>query len=422
MDIKIKPNQVAQSDFLSDFTSKECLYLSGFGGGKTWAGARKLLVLHLKNQCPSLALAPTYGDLFRIVVPALQAACDEWQIPYKTYSNGNASKKYPFMEVNGNDIFLLSGDSPERLVGFEVGAIWSDESARLKSSDIPMLDVPTLIRGRLRHPQALIKQIIYTSTPEGTNCFLYKDFVENKTSDRSLYIGSTVHNKALPSDYIKSLKSSYSSKLQDAYLHGQFINASANLQFWAFDRKYVTSDAYVAPNEGRAFIGIDENVSPLSMLYGRYTRDKIWFENEVQIKDNANVLQLTGRYDKDDKRFDLYGDSSINRRNTVGERFIDVFIREMRSRGYVVTDKVNKANFDVFSSAECVNNCFEKNKVRIHPQCKQLIKDLENASYKPGTLDTLKGAADPHLGDVIRYVIFSEYRPSNGYAIGGMRN
>jgi len=33
MQINIKPNQVAQSDFLRDFTSKECLYLSGFGGG-----------------------------------------------------------------------------------------------------------------------------------------------------------------------------------------------------------------------------------------------------------------------------------------------------------------------------------------------------------------------------------------------------
>ena len=33
MPININPNQKAQSDFLNDFTSKECLYLSGFGGG-----------------------------------------------------------------------------------------------------------------------------------------------------------------------------------------------------------------------------------------------------------------------------------------------------------------------------------------------------------------------------------------------------
>jgi hypothetical protein len=150
------------------------------------------------------------------------------------------------------------------------------------------------------------------------------------------------------------------------------------------------------------------------MLYGRYTKDKIWFENEVQIKDNANVLQLSSRYNSSDKRFDLFGDASINRRNTIGERFIDVFLKDMRSKGFIVTDRVNKANFDVFSSAECVNNCFEKNRIRVHPNCKQLIKDLENASYKPGTLDTLKGQFDPHLGDVIRYVIFTEFRPNQG--------
>jgi len=412
MNINIVPNQVAQHLFLSDFTSKECLYLSGFGAGKTWAGSRKLLLLHLKNKCQSLALAPTYGDLFRIVVPALHAALDEWKVPYHTYPNGNSSKKYPYIEVAGYDILLMSGDSPERLVGFEVGAIWSDESARLKSSDIPMLDVPTLIRGRLRHPTATHKQIIYTSTPEGTNNFLYRDFVENLTSERKIYIGSTVKNSALPSDYVESLKSSYSSRLQAAYLHGQFINASANLQFWGFDRKYVTSDPFVKEDEGRAWISIDENISPLSMAYGRFTRDKIWVAGEVQIKDNANVLQLTGRYHSKDTHFNLYGDSSINRRNTIGERFVDVFISEMKNNKYTITDKVNSRNFDVFTSAECTNKLLEDGKIRIDPSCKQLIKDLENAQYKPGTLDTLKtGGNDPHCGDLFRYFCFSEFRP-----------
>ena len=33
MEIKITTNQDAQTAFMRDFTSKECLYLSGFGGG-----------------------------------------------------------------------------------------------------------------------------------------------------------------------------------------------------------------------------------------------------------------------------------------------------------------------------------------------------------------------------------------------------
>jgi len=383
------------------------------GVSKTWAGSRKLLLIHLQNNCQSLAIAPTYGDLFRIVVPAIQSALDEWKIAYKTYPNGNASKKYPYIEVMGNDILLLSGDSPERLVGFETGAIWSDESARLKSSDVPMLDVPTLIRGRLRHPKAKIKQIIYTSTPEGTNSFLYRDFVENKTPERSIYIGSTINNTALPKDYVESLKSSYSSKLQAAYLHGQFINASANLLFWAFDRKYVTSDSYVKANEGKQWVGIDENVSPLSLLYGRYTKDKIWVAGEIQIKDNANVKQLASRLNLDDKTFELFGDSSINRRNTIGERFVDIFIKEMKEKGYKITDRVNKKNFDVFSTAERCNKLFEDSKVRISTACKQLIKDFENACYKPGTLESLKtGGADAHLGDIYRYLIGTEFMSS----------
>lgn len=411
MEINIVPNQVAQSNFLTDYSSKECLYLGGYGSGKSYSLYRKHLVLHMKNLCSSLIVAPTYSDLFRVSVPNIQSALDEWGIKYKTFPNGQGALKFPYIELFDNPIYLISGAEPQRLVGFEVSCAAVDECARVTSSDIPMNDVPNLIRARIRHPKATLKQINWATTPEGTNSWCYRDFVENKTPERSIYIGSTVKNSALPQDYIESLKSSYSSKLQDAYLHGQFINASANLQFWAFDRKYVTATPNVSFNEGKAFVGIDENVSPLSMLYGRYTKDKIWFAGEVQIKDNANVLQLTTRYSSDDKRFDLFGDSSINRRNTVGERFIDVFLKEMRSKGYQVTDKVNKANFDVFSSAECCNNCLEKDKVRISPNCKQLIKDLENAAYKPGTLDTLKGTHDPHTADIFRYCIFSEFRP-----------
>jgi len=380
--------------------------------GKTWAGSRKLLCLHFKNQCPSLAVAPTYGDLFRIVVPAIQGALDEWGITYKTYPNGNAAKKYPFIEVLGNDILLLSGDSPERMVGFEVGAIWSDESARLKSSDIPMLDVPTLIRGRLRHPKATIKQILYTSTPEGTDCFLYRDFVENKTSERSIYVGSTINNTALPSDYIDSLKSSYSSRLQAAYLHGQFINASANLQFWAFDRKYVSNDAFIAPNEGCAFLTTDENVSPIHALYGRYTKDKIWVAGEIYINDNATVQQLISRYTESDKRLDVYGDASINRRNTVGQRFVDILMNGLKTKGYQTRNKTQIHNPEVFASAERTNKLLEDGNIRIHPSAKEFIKQLENAQYKPGTLDTLKsGGQDPHGCDAFRMMVWEEFRP-----------
>ena len=394
-----------------------CIYLALVGVSKSWAGARKLLLNHFRNRCQSLALAPTYGDLFRIIVPCIQSALDEWGISYKTYPNGGAEKKYPYIQVDGHDILLLSGDSPERLVGFEVGSIWADECARLKSSDIPMKDVPTLLRGRLRHPKAAFKQLILTSTPEGTNSWCYTDFVENKTDDRSIYIGSTLKNKALPLDYIKSLTSSYSSRLQAAYIHGQFINASANLQIWAFDRKYVITDEWVKQDEGKQWVSIDENVAPLSLAWGRYTKDKIWFRGEIQIKDNANVMQLVSRLNLPEKKFELFGDSSINKRNTIGKRFVDVFIEEATKKGFKIKDRVNKKNFNVFSTAERFNKLIEDDKVRFHSDCKMLIKDLENAQYKPGTLDTLKtngtNSTDPHFCDLSRYLIGTEFMPNN---------
>lgn len=416
MQININPNQLAQSNFIRDLSHKECLYLGGFGSGKSFGLYRKHLVLHLKNVCPSLVVAPTYSDLFRVSVPNLVSALEEWGIKHKVFPNGGGTLKFPYIELFDNPIYLISGSEPHRLVGFEVSHAAVDECARVKSSDVPMLDVPNLIRARIRHPKAIIKQINWATTPEGTNSWCYNDFVENKTDERSLYIGSTALNSALPADYIESLKSSYSSRLQAAYLHGQFINASANLQIWAFDRKYVTSEPWVKDNEGKQWVGIDENVSPLTLLYGRYTKDKIWFAGEIQIKDNANVMQLVSKLSLTDKTFELFGDSSINRRNTIGERFVDIFISEAKKKNYKVIDRVNKKNFDVFSTAERLCKLFEDGKIRVSPDAKALIKDFENAQYKPGTLDTLKtGGADPHTVDIARYLIGTEFMGSGPF-------
>ena len=77
MDKPVSGNQPAQHAFLWDMLPGETCYQGGLGSGKSWAGARKLLILHSANQCKSMAVAPTYGDLLRFVIPALIDALEE---------------------------------------------------------------------------------------------------------------------------------------------------------------------------------------------------------------------------------------------------------------------------------------------------------------------------------------------------------
>src|SRR5438270_11049747 len=43
------PNPGAQRDFMDDYTHRYCALAGGWFAGKTWAGARKLVDLHLHN-------------------------------------------------------------------------------------------------------------------------------------------------------------------------------------------------------------------------------------------------------------------------------------------------------------------------------------------------------------------------------------
>ena len=86
MKINILTNQPAQGAFLKDLISNWCLFSGGWGSGKSWAGARKHLVLSLLNKFPSMVIAPTHGDLGRYLIPALFQTAIEWNLPLQNRS------------------------------------------------------------------------------------------------------------------------------------------------------------------------------------------------------------------------------------------------------------------------------------------------------------------------------------------------
>ena len=73
-EIQLIGNQRAQHDALVDWQPGTILYQAGVGGGKTWAFARKFLMLHAYNGCKGFVTAPTFSDLWRLCVPEMEAA------------------------------------------------------------------------------------------------------------------------------------------------------------------------------------------------------------------------------------------------------------------------------------------------------------------------------------------------------------
>ncbi|MGA2232312.1 MAG: hypothetical protein ABSH22_15550, partial [Tepidisphaeraceae bacterium] len=81
-----RPHPGGQAAFLDDSRHRYVAFIAGWGAGKTWAGARKLVNLHVCNAfddsgkptgVKGLAIAPTYQVATSVLVPHLKAALRE---------------------------------------------------------------------------------------------------------------------------------------------------------------------------------------------------------------------------------------------------------------------------------------------------------------------------------------------------------
>ena len=95
--MKLIANQPAQRDFMQDWKSQACAYVGGWGSGKSWAGARKLIHQHLYNAvdsrgrltgCKSLAIAETHSQGATLIIPSIESAADELGIEHRMLDPG----------------------------------------------------------------------------------------------------------------------------------------------------------------------------------------------------------------------------------------------------------------------------------------------------------------------------------------------
>src|SRR5438067_13081064 len=84
-----KPNLGGQGRFLDDYTHRYCALAGGWFAGKTWAGARKLVGLHLLNAfdakgeptfVKSAVIAPTYQLANGFDLPEIKKALGEMNL------------------------------------------------------------------------------------------------------------------------------------------------------------------------------------------------------------------------------------------------------------------------------------------------------------------------------------------------------
>lgn len=417
-----EPNAGGQQQFMDDYTHRFLALAGGWYAGKTWAGARKLLDLHIFNAfndkgkrtgVDSCVIAQTYQLAETTNIPELKRAMDEAAIRYRFVAD---QKKYwfelPQLNAAGDPslIIIRTADAPGRITAFTVGAIWGDEVARWKTNDDDPTGDPLLQAiGRLRDTKARFLQFLMTFTHEGDATKVYEDFERTPKPDHKLYRAGLFENPHAKA-YGESLKLQLTPNLAAQYIDGMAASFRGGSVYDNFD-EVVNLDPNLELDHSRPLqLAIDFNVSPgLHAEIGQYFPDRQLATTTHEIyEDRASVKRLVGMLRemlpkigafvggvwKFPGQLELFGDASGGNENlATGESCWNVLADGLRTLGIPFTMvHVPASNPHIADRVNAVNCAFKSMDGRVrykaHPtRCPKLVKDWKSLKWAGNEVD-----------------------------------
>ena len=396
-------------------------FVSGFGGGKTWAGTAGLCEhAWAYPGVPMGYFAPTYPMIRDIFYPTVEEVAEDWGL--------RADIKLSVKEVNLYEgrrhratIICRSMENPGSIIGFKIGHAQVDEIDTMPIDKALHAWRKIIARLRYRDPKNPNKSAKngadITTTPEGFR-FVYQMFekeVRLRPSLAKLYgivHASTYDNEAhLPTGYIDSLRATYPPQLIDAYIDGKFVNLTSGSVYPNFSRKLNHTNAERrkgnTDNPGEPLhIGMDFNVTNMTAIT-TVTRGGIphVVDELVGVRDTPAMAQLIiDRYRRDGNHpITIYPDASGG--NTSSKDASESDLSILRQHGFKV--RCDPANPAVKDRVNCVNalllNAKGERRLFVNTHlCPTLTDALEQQAYdKNGEPDKTTG--HDHPNDAIGY-------------------
>lgn len=374
--LKLLPHQY---QLFKDEQTKILGLVSGFGGGKTYAIARKAVALAIANKgFDGIITEPNFPLLTQILIPEVKAALDFFAIQYEF--KAGESIFYCNMDGQETRIICKSMEGYERLIGINAAWVIMDEFDTAKSELAYNAYIKLL--GRIRVGN--VRQMVIASTPEGFKA-LYRIFVEEFDDNKRLIKAKTTDNYHLPNDYIETMRSQYPPELIDAYINGEFTNLTQGTVYNQFDR--TLNDTSIADDGvSDLHIGIDFNVSAMSAVVHLVKDMKAYAVDElVGLFDTPELIDtILDKYRN--RRVYCYPDAAGGARKSVNANESD--IKLLKQAGFTV--KVDSKNPSIMDRVNTMNAmfCNARNERRYFINtniCKEFTKALEQQAYDEKT-------------------------------------
>lgn len=385
-------------------------YSGSIGSGKSQALCQEAIKLSYLNQGRTgLIGAPTYPMLRDATLNTLTEILERSSIPFEL----NKGENVLTMRDTGSRILLRAVDEFERLRGTNLAWFGVDELSYTQEEAWLRLE------GRLRDPLAPRLCGFAVWTPKGHD-WVYRKFVVNPSDAYDVIIARPFENRHILDkvpDFYERLKSSYDERFYRQEVLGEYLAVDANRVYDAFDRKDHVAPAqknYQSP----LLWALDFNVDPMCSVVAQRCGETIQVLDEIVIPRASTwdaCAEFWSRFGHHSAGLIVYGDASGGNLKTSGTTDYDMIRQFFRRTPYKGVDyRVPKANPMVRDRVLMMNARLRAAngaiQLKIAPSCVELIKDLEEVVFKPGTtvIDKERDPKRTHLSDALGYLVWQE--------------
>jgi hypothetical protein len=353
---------------------------------------------------------------------ALFEILDRSRIPYEHSKAENAV----MLKDTRSRILFRPVEEFDRLRGTNLAWFGLDELTYTQE------DAWVVLEGRLRDPKASRLCGFATWTPKGFD-WVYRRFVQERVEGYELVVAEPFENHYLLEqipDFYERLKRSYDANFYEQEVMGKYISLSAGLVYHEFSRAEHTADLKVEATLPLLW-ALDFNVDPMCSVVAQIAGETIRVLAEIVLSRSTTqeaCQEFAARFPRHGAGICVYGDASGSHMQTAGTSDYRVVREFFQREGYRnVTYKVPRANPLVRERVGLVNSKLRSASSETHlvidRKCTELVKDLEQVTYKPDStvIDKDKDPRRTHLSDALGYLVWQECRPQTPAGERGMR-
>ncbi|GAB6066023.1 hypothetical protein JCM9492_11150 [Aquifex pyrophilus] len=362
------------------------LFIGGTGTGKTWLGARWIVIKALQNAGEYLLISPSLKLMKRTLWKEVKKVLKEWEIPFEKNEQDMILTLF-----NGSRLYGIPADNPDRMEGVHASGAVFDEAGQVDKKVV----FETAFR-RLRFKNG---QLLITTTPYRWNWLkeLYDEALKGH-EDIDLITARTAENRHYPREEIEKARREMPEWRFRMFYEGVFTKP-----YGLVYPEYEVVEPFEIPKNWLKIRGLDFGYNhPTAVIWLAKSPEGIWYayrelkKSELTLDDLFRILK--------EENIPTYADPEMKQG-----------LETLRKWGL----DIRPAKKDVLAGISFVQGLFKQKRLKIFSSLKKTIDELNTYSWKLDAndqpLDEVVKENDD-LMDALRYALFTaEGKPSFVY-------